>query len=159
LLICAISNPFSSWHKSCFCKISLVMYFLKLLIVAWLLIMNWWIEHFLLILNGTHTNDLVINFISGIGKLIFMKGSKVIERWLQSGSGHLTVLLNYPCIKSTIIDWDRLRWAYHDSRLAFSSFSPCDSIMGTNGFILMRFKSSWRLSSMILRSSYESYCS
>jgi len=48
-----------------------------------------------------------------------MNGSNVIEIWLQSISGHCTVDMNWPCIKSTIIDWDRFKWSCHDSKLAF----------------------------------------
>ena len=36
-------------------------------------------------------------------------GSKVTETLLHVLSGHLTELLNYPCIRSTIIDWDRFK--------------------------------------------------
>jgi len=55
-----------------------------------------------------------------------MKGSKVIESFSQSG--HLTVLLNYPCIRSTIIDWFLFKWFYHESSASFSSSKPSDSI-------------------------------
>ena len=36
-------------------------------------------------------------------------GSKVTDTLLQVVSGPLTVLLNYPCMRSTIIDWDHFR--------------------------------------------------
>jgi len=136
-----------------------VQYLLKMAIEACPLTVNWCTEHFFCMSNGTHTNYFVISLISGIGKLIFMNGSNVIDKWLQSTSGHLTVDLNCPCIRSTIIDYDRFKWAYHDSKLAASSFSPCDSIIGTRGLILIRLRSSCKLSRIMFRSSYESYCS
>jgi hypothetical protein len=75
----------------------------------------------------------------------------VIERWLQSGQR--TVLLNWPCIRSTMMDCDLLRCASQDSLLALSSSSPWDSSIGTRGFTLTLFRSSCKLSSTILRSS------
>jgi len=140
-------------------KTSETRYFLKFIIDSCPLIVNLWTEHLFSISRGTHTNCFVISLISGIGKIIWLKASKVMERWLQSLSGHLTVLLNCPCIRSTMIDWDLLRCASQDSILAFSSSSPWDSIIGTRGFTFTRFKSSWRESRTILSSSWESYCS
>ena len=68
------------------------------------LIVNSCNEHFLLISYGTQINNFVSRSIFGIGKDMLGKGSKVTDTLLQELSGHLTVLLNYPCIKSTIID-------------------------------------------------------
>jgi hypothetical protein len=130
-----------------------VIYIRRFWIDSWPLIVNLCTEHFLLISIGTQMNCFVTSLISGIGRDIFINGSNVIERWLQSGSGHRTVLLNWPCIKSTIIDYDLFKCASHDSRLAFESSSPCDSIVGTSGLTLTLFRSSCKLSRIIVKSS------
>lgn len=128
------------------------MYFRRFFIDSWPFITNLCTEHRWLISHGTQTNCFVISLISGMGSIIWLKASNVIERWLQSGQR--TVLLNWPCIRSTMIDWDLLRCASQDSILALSSSSPWDSSMGTRGFTFTLLRSSCKLSSTMFRSSW-----
>lgn len=154
-----ISKASWSSQRPSLLKISWVRKTRRFLIDSWPFMVNLWTEQRSFTSYGTHTNALLTSWISGIGKLMFMKGSKVTEMWLQSTSGHFTVLLNYPCMRSTMIDWQRLRWSSQDSWLAWMSFSPWYSIIVTSGFSLTRLRSSCKLSSKMLRNSCESYYS
>lgn len=90
----------------------------------------------------------------GMGKVMVMNGSKVIDYLPQSGQ--VTLDLYWPVIKSVTIDWFLLIWEIQLSKATMSSDRLLLSTDSTIGFYSTRFKSSWSPSTKNEKNSCES---
>jgi hypothetical protein len=69
--------------------------------------------------------SVTCSLVLGMGKVIVINGSKVVD-WNEQ-SGHVTIDRYWPDMRSVTIDWLRLRWAIQLSSASWGSFLPASS--------------------------------